>query len=83
VFTEFARVLRPGGHLLLAFQAGDDLVHLEQAYGHVVSLDAYRLDPGRIVALLERAGFDVHAHLLRAPEPPERTRQAFLLAHSA
>jgi SAM-dependent methyltransferase len=82
VFAEFARVLRPGGHLLLAFQAGDELVHLEQAYGHVVSLDAYRLDPRRLVDLLERAGFGVHAHLLREPEPPEKTRQAYLLARA-
>ncbi|MGZ4508378.1 MAG: class I SAM-dependent DNA methyltransferase [Blastococcus sp.] len=83
VFAEFARVLRPAGHLLLAFQAGDELVHLEQAYGHALSLDAYRLDPGRVVDLLERAGFDVHAQLVREPEPPEKTRQAYLLARSA
>ncbi|MGZ4648903.1 MAG: class I SAM-dependent DNA methyltransferase [Blastococcus sp.] len=83
VFAEFARVLRPAGHLLLAFQAGDELVHLEQAYGHPLSLDAYRLDPGRVVDLLERAGFDVHAQLVREPEPPEKTRQAYLLARSA
>ncbi|MGZ4547872.1 MAG: class I SAM-dependent DNA methyltransferase [Blastococcus sp.] len=83
VFAEFARVLRPAGHLLLAFQAGDELVHLEQAYGHALSLDAYRLDPGRVVDLLERAGLDVHAQLVREPEPPEKTRQAYLLARSA
>jgi len=32
-FTEFHRVLGPGGHLLLAFQAGDEKVHLEHGYG--------------------------------------------------
>ena len=37
VFTEFHRVLGPGGHLLLAFQVGDERVRLEQAYGHTVS----------------------------------------------
>jgi SAM-dependent methyltransferase len=27
VFSEFHRVLRPGGHLLVAFQVGDERVH--------------------------------------------------------
>jgi SAM-dependent methyltransferase len=49
VFSEFSRVLRPGADLLLAFQAGDGKihkkVHLSRAYGHAISLDAYRLAP--------------------------------------
>jgi SAM-dependent methyltransferase len=45
VFAEFHRVLGPGGHLLLAFQVGDERVHLEQAYGHPVSLDASGCHP--------------------------------------
>jgi SAM-dependent methyltransferase len=83
VFAELHRVLAPGGHLLLAFQAGDERVHLEQAYGHVVSLDAYRLPPDRIVELLARTGLVVHARLLREPEDPEKVQQAYLLARKA
>lgn len=79
-FAEFGRVLSPGGHLLLAFQAGDERVHLEQAYGHRVSLDAYRLPPGRVAGLLGQAGLAVHARLLREPDGPEKTQQAYLLA---
>jgi len=45
VFAEFRRVLTSGGQVVLAFQVGDERVHLEQAYGHWVSLDAYRLHP--------------------------------------
>lgn len=56
VITELARVLRPGGLLLTAFQAGDERVHLAHAYGHAVSLDAYRLPPDDLAALLEGAG---------------------------
>ena len=80
VFAEFHRSLRPGGHLLLAFQIGDERVRLEQAYGHSVSYDVYRLPPERIAELLSDAGLVVHAQVLREPTKPEKTRQASLMA---
>ncbi|HEY3140089.1 MAG TPA: class I SAM-dependent methyltransferase [Acidimicrobiales bacterium] len=80
VFAEFHRVLSPGGQLLAAFQAGDERVHLEQAYGHAISLDAYRLAPDRVAELLNQAGLVVHARLLREPHEPEKVQQAYLLA---
>jgi SAM-dependent methyltransferase len=80
VFAEFYRVLAPGGHLLLAFQVGDERRHLEQAYGHRVSFDAYRLPPDRIAELLGEAGFDMVARLLREPDEREKVQQAYLLA---
>ena len=79
-FAEFYRVLGPGGHLLLAFQVGDECVHLEQAYGHAISLDAYRLSPDHVAELLGQAGFVVHARLLREPDGPEKIQQAYLMA---
>ncbi|MEU2022197.1 class I SAM-dependent methyltransferase [Streptomyces sp. NPDC016469] len=79
--AEFRRVLAPGGHLLIAFKAGDDEgVRLDHAYGHPVDLDVYRFDPDRVAALLEAAGLEVRARLVRAADPEERTPQAFLLA---
>jgi hypothetical protein len=48
VFGEFHRVLASGGHLLLAFKAGDERRHLEYAYGHALSLDVYRMPPNRV-----------------------------------
>ena len=84
VFAEFARVLRPGAPLVMAFQAGDERVALPRPYGHEVSLHAYRRDPDQLCDLLIRAGFGIRARVLREPEPPnEQTRQAYLLAARA
>lgn len=80
VFAELCRVLAPGGHLLLAFQAGDERVHLDQAYGHEVSLDAFRLPPDGVAHLLAQAGLAAYAHLLREPDANEKVPQAYLLA---
>jgi SAM-dependent methyltransferase len=82
LFAEFARVLRPGAPLLLAFQAGDDEpVHHRQGYGHPISLHGWRLDPSRAEEQLTAAGCRVRTRVLCEPEPPrERTRQAYLSA---
>jgi len=78
-FAEFHRVLAPGGHLLVAFQASDDPGDPAQAFDHKVSL-AYRWSPDRIADLLGRAGLGEVARLLREPDEDERFRQATLLA---
>lgn len=83
VFAEFHRSLRPGGHLLLAFQIGEERVRLKQAYGHSVSYDVYRLQPARIAELLRDAGLVVHTQVLREPTTSEKTRQAYLMARKA
>jgi SAM-dependent methyltransferase len=83
-FAEFRRVLTPGGFALLAFQVGDEPVHLTQALGHQISVDVHRRQPDQVAALLEQAGLAVRARLVREPDDegdfPERTPQAFLLA---
>jgi SAM-dependent methyltransferase len=77
VFTEFQRVLAPGGHLLLGFFAGDDPV--PQEFDHKVTL-AYRWSPDSLAELLRQAGFVEVARLLREPHEDERQfRQAQLL----
>ena len=80
VLAEFARVLTPGGQLLLAFQVGDEPRHISHGYGHDVSMDAYRLPVARIEALLADVGLVPRAHLVRDPDSEERTPQAFLFA---
>nr|WP_106964887.1 class I SAM-dependent methyltransferase [Amycolatopsis orientalis] len=79
---ELARVLRPGGWLLTAFQVGDnERRRIENAYGHDIAADAYRLDPDFVAQVLADAGFVVDARLVREPGPSyEATRQAYLTA---
>lgn len=81
VFAEFHRVLCPDGELLLAFQVGDEPRHLSHAYGHDIDLDAYRLSPEKITALLIEAGFSVYVTMVRQPiGPNEKSPQAYLMA---
>ncbi|HET6504051.1 MAG TPA: methyltransferase domain-containing protein [Amycolatopsis sp.] len=77
VFTEFQRVLAPGGHLLLGFFAGDD--PLPQEFDHKVTL-AYRWSPDSLAELSRQAGFVEVARMLRQPHENERQfQQAQLL----
>lgn len=83
VFAEFRRSLRDAGHLLLAFQVGDDVLHFDEAFGRHVSLDFRRIQPDTVKALLDDASFDLTAELVRAPDTASAAQpipQAFLLA---
>ncbi|WP_269858462.1 class I SAM-dependent DNA methyltransferase [Streptomyces sp. RPT161] len=84
VFAEFRRVLAPGGHLLLAFQVGEEPLHLAEAFGNAVSLDFHRRQPDHVAELLGQAGLTLRARLRRERDEegefPERTPQAFVLA---
>ncbi|MDQ0779413.1 SAM-dependent methyltransferase [Streptomyces aurantiacus] len=71
VCAEFHRVLAPGGHLLVAFQAHDDPSELAESFDHKVAL-AYRWSPDRVAGLLTEAGFTEKARLHRAPTESER-----------
>jgi SAM-dependent methyltransferase len=82
LFAEFNRVLAPGGHLLLAFQAGDEPRRHDHPWGHPVSLDFQRRQPDRIAEMLEGAGFALLTRTLREPDEKfgEPVPQAFLTA---
>ncbi|OQD52818.1 SAM-dependent methyltransferase [Streptomyces phaeoluteigriseus] len=84
LFAEFRRVLKPGGHALLAFQVGDEPRHLERPWGHPVSLDFHRRTPEGMAELLSEAGFSVRSRTVRAPEPEldEKVPQAYLVARA-
>lgn len=80
VFAEFSRVLIAGGLMLLAFQTGDEPRHIQRAYGHDISLDAYRLAPDSIQSKLRQVGLVEESRLIREPDETERTPQAFIMA---
>jgi len=81
VFTEFHRVLAPGGHVLIGFTAGpDDHLHLTERFGHEMSLDYYFRTPDRVAELLTKAGLTMQAQTVREPHEEEKRRRAFLLA---
>ncbi|MFF3333361.1 class I SAM-dependent methyltransferase [Streptomyces sp. NPDC002888] len=82
LFAEFHRVLAPGGHLLLAFQTGDEPRHLDGPWGHPVALDFQRRQPDTIAGLLRTAGFALHSRAVREPDDAlgDTAPQAFLIA---
>ncbi|HLK02423.1 MAG TPA: class I SAM-dependent methyltransferase [Streptosporangiaceae bacterium] len=79
--TEFARVLVPGGWLLLSFSATDGPVPPYEHYDHRVA-GAYRWWPDHVVSLLQAAGVTETARLVENPEPEDRRqfRVASILA---
>ncbi|MEO6987427.1 MAG: class I SAM-dependent methyltransferase [Aquihabitans sp.] len=85
VFGELARVLEPGGLLLLAFQEGDgEAVRRLDAQGSGLPLSSYRHSVDDVADRLCSASFNVHATTRRDPElDHETTPQAFVFAHRA
>jgi SAM-dependent methyltransferase len=81
VFEGFARALAPGGYLLVVFQAGDDVRHITEAYGHSFDLQFHRRTSDEVATLAEDAGLVVSARLDREPVPGvELTPQGYVLA---
>ncbi|MFG1839667.1 class I SAM-dependent DNA methyltransferase [Micromonospora sp. NPDC049175] len=84
VFAEVARVLRPTGHLLVGFQAGEGTRDLSEPYrrrfGHEIHLERHRYTADQVAAEIEAAGLREECRLVRRARGTERDDQAFLLA---
>lgn len=79
-FAEFHRVLVPGGQVMLAFQIGEDRMHLDEAFGKAVDLDFHRQRPDDVAELLRAADFDPWSMTVKQPEGAESTAQGILVA---
>ncbi|WP_238161902.1 class I SAM-dependent methyltransferase [Micromonospora endolithica] len=84
VFAEAARVLRPGGYLLVGFQSGDGTRDVSAAYrrrfGLEIQLERHLYTADQVAARLAAAGLREMCRLVRRPRGSERDDQAFLLA---
>ncbi|MGI5268336.1 class I SAM-dependent methyltransferase [Nonomuraea sp. CA-218870] len=81
VFDEFARVLAPGGRLLLSFSATDDPARPAEPYDHAVTR-AYRWSTDLISGMLRERGVVETARVVFPGEQDERRGfpRVFLLA---
>lgn len=80
---EVARVLRPGGVVVVGFQVGEGARDSGAAYaehGLDVRLVRHRLDPDRVSAALAEAGLREVDRMVRGPQGRERDDQAVVLA---
>ena len=82
VLTELRRILERGGLLLLAFHIGDEVVHLDEWWGHEVSVDFTFFRPEEMTGYLRTAGFEVEEVIEREPYPEleHPSRRAYVIA---
>lgn len=83
IFDEISRVLRPGGHVLVGFQAGEGTRDVAQAYrrfGHEILLERHLYTADQVAATMLAAGLSEVCRLVRRAQGTEKDDQAFLLA---
>lgn len=80
--AELARVLAPGGLLLVALHAGTEILHPEALWGIAVDLDWHFHEPEALFAAADAAGLVPVERLVRWPYPDveHASRRAYLLA---
>lgn len=81
-FSEFYRILTPGGLALLSFQVGDQPHRLSDAFGVPVDIVFHRRTPSAVESVLAAAGIEVYSRTVREADDDgsESTPHAFLIA---
>lgn len=64
---EMARVLAPGGGLLVAFHRGAGSLHEDQELGQPVSFECTLFEPEEVSGVMEKTGFIVNEVTVREP----------------
>ncbi len=85
IFTEVARVLRPGGHVLVGFQSGEGVRDVSAAYrrfGHEVRLERHLYTADQVSTRLAAVGLQEENRMVRAARGSERDPQAVLMARA-
>lgn len=85
ILAEVARVLRPGGQVLVGFQSGQGVRDVSASYrrfGHEIELQRYLHEPDQVASQLAAAGLHELCRLVRRPQGAERDDQAVLLARA-
>jgi len=86
VFREMARVLQPGGTILLAFHVGSDTIHVDELWGKRISLDFFFFLPASIQRYMENAGLEIDEIIERGPYAPSvehQSRRAYVFARKS
>jgi ubiquinone/menaquinone biosynthesis C-methylase UbiE len=83
IFREMARVLHPGGLLLLGFHIGDETLHRDDWWERPINMDFHFLNPQSVKRDLEAAGLAVEEIVEREPYAPgveHQCRRAYIFA---
>lgn len=83
VFSEMARVLEPGGLVLLSFHIGDEMFRPDEVLGQKISMDFFFFQPADIRRYFQQAGFAIEDVVEREPYAPDvehPSRRAYIFA---
>ena len=69
VLRELNRVLQPNGLLFMAFHIGDETIHMQEWWGHMVEVDFHNFQPAEMEGYLAAAGFALEETIVRPPYP--------------